>query len=356
MSEQLSEFKCPNCGAPLRWKPELGKLHCENCSSDFEADGSVPGSRDFADVKEFHWGSYKQGLNNETLANTHVYNCVSCGAVIEADEDTVATACPYCGNNVVLNDRLGAGQKPNAVIPFKFKPKDLPTVVAEYCRGKKLLPKNFFDRQELTKLQGLYVPFWLDDCHVAGPSNLQGVITTSHKSGGYLITESTYYMLERDGEMDFSLIPVDGSQKMDNDLMDSLEPFDFSEMKEFNSDYLAGYLANRFDEDPDQCLPRANERVLTSAKEAIRSSCPGFGQISFMKSGLEIKDASVKYVLLPVYLFSSSYNGVTYRFGINGQTGKMVGELPEDKGKATRMSLIAFAAAFAAVMLITSIL
>ena len=134
--------------------------------------------------------------------------------------------------------------------------------------------------------------------------------------------------------MNFSKIPVDGSEKMDNDLMDALEPFDYSGLKEFNPAFLSGFLADRFDEDPDKSLPRASERMKNSAEEIFLDCVSEFDSKSIKNSNFHLVDPSVKYVLLPVYLLNLSYKDKNYRFAVNGQTGKVVGELPISKIKS----------------------
>lgn len=345
MPENQRQIKCPHCGAPLAWSPEREKLYCASCGSAFDVDDERLGGRKIDEVREFDWGAYKQGVSQEKLEDVAVYTCVSCGAEIEADRSTAATKCPYCGNNVILNDKLSGGLRPNGVIPFRITPEELPAAVRRFYGKKRLLPRGFFSDNKIGRVQGIYVPFWLYDCRVEGPMDLEGVRVHTYVQGDCECTDTTYYRLERDGEMRFARIPVDGSVKMDDDLMDSLEPFDFSELVDFRDEYLTGYLADRFDDDPDACLPRASLRVRNTAEQRMQETCGGFSQVSIRRSGMQITDASVRYVLLPVYLFRCSYGGKEYRYAVNGQTGKAVGELPVSRGK----SLAAFLAPFAIV-------
>ena len=133
--------------------------------------------------------------------------------------------------------------------------------------------------------------------------------------------------------MSFSKIPVDASVKMDNDLMDAVEPYDYSELCDFNPAYLSGFFADRFDEDPEMSIPRAEKRMNESAEAVFRSSVTGFDSLTLKSKNLKLTDSTVKYVLLPVYLLNLQYMGKNYRFAINGQTGKVVGELPISKFK-----------------------
>ena len=150
--------------------------------------------------------------------------------------------------------------------------------------------------------------------------------------------------MDVDGQMSFKRIPVDASVKMDDDLMDSLEPFDYSERVDFAAPYLSGFLADRFDESPDDSLPRASTRMTNSAEEVFIDSVEGsFDTVRRRSSNLNIVNSSVRYVMLPVYLLNIGYNGKNYRFAVNGQTGKVVGELPISKVKKWLYYLLAFA-------------
>jgi len=326
--DNVQTYKCPSCGGPLRFDPNAGKLVCDNCGNQYDA------GRELEETDHFDWGAYKQQLSNEHMDDLKVYVCTACGAEIEADAATAATHCPYCDNNVVLSDKLSGGLKPNGIIPFRITPKQLPDIVQKFYKGKHLLPGKFFQRSKLESIQGVYVPFWLYDCTAGGGMDFTGRVERQYREGDYDVHETRYYRLERDGQMRFVHIPVDGSERMDDDLMDSIEPFDFSELRDFDSAYLAGYLAERFEEDPDDCLPRASTRLLNSASEALRATCSGYSSVSLERNGMQIASADVKYVLLPVYVLNCAYGGKNYRFAVNGQTGKLVGELPVSRGKS----------------------
>lgn len=47
-------------------------------------------------------------------------------------------------------------------------------------------------------------------------------------------------------------------------------------------------------------------------------------------SSIQIENGTVKYALYPVWLLNTIWNGKTYTFAMNGQTGKFVGDLPVD--------------------------
>ena len=344
MDSKTVSYKCISCGSPLSYD-KSGNLKCSACDSEYDLETLKKFYETSDGDAEFDWKDYKESFeqNKEKLENTVVYICRSCGAEIETNPQTAATHCPYCDNEVILSDRVANGLKPNGIIPFKVDKAMLEEAVKGYFKGKKLLPKNFLPMHKIGKIQGVYVPFWLFDATLDGQMILQGTKTRYYSTSDYDITEVSHYLIDIDGQIGFEKVPVDASVRMDDDLMDSLEPFNYVEMVSFDTPYLSGFLADRFDESPDESLPRASTRMTNSAEKIfIDSVDKGFGTITRKNSNLSIIDSSLKYVMLPVYLLNVAYNGKNYRLAVNGQTGKVVGELPISKIKKWLYTLLYF--------------
>lgn len=336
MSEQPKSFKCPSCGSPIVFVSGSENLTCNNCGNAYPVEALIKAADFEAEESAFDWGDYKRNFeeNKQRFENTAVYICGSCGAQIECDKTTAATKCPYCDNVVVLSDRIDGGLKPNYVVPFAIDTEAAKKAVLNHFSGKKLLPNDFKSLHKLSKITGIYVPFWLFDGGIDGKMKFRGTRIRHYSDRKYDYTETSYYNIYVAGEMRFEKIPVDGSERMDDDLMDALEPFDYSKLVEFNDGYLSGFLADRFDTDPDLSLPRAENRMNVSAEGVFRDTADeGFDTLSEEASALKLFDPSVKYALLPVYLLNMTYKGNNYRFAVNGQTGKVVGELPVSRAK-----------------------
>jgi len=349
-SERIEEYKCPACGSPLVFNTDSGKLRCGSCDNEYDV-GTIKQYMKHKTEAEFKWDLNYQNALNETLPDMVSYICKSCGAEIITDGTTAATHCPYCDNKVIITEKLTGALKPNGVIPFKVDKKGIKEKIAEFCKGKKLLPNNFFTQQMIDEVQGVYVPVWLFDGTLDGKVSLDGTTSSSYTTGNYRYTETSHYLVECDGKMDFRRVPVDGSAKMPDDLMNSIEPYDYSQIVPFDGQYLSGFLADRYDQDPDASIPTASQRMMNSAVRAFSGAASKYST-TLRNNGLNLINPTVKYVLLPVYIFNCMYNGQKYRFAMNGQTGKLVGELPIDKGKKARAFWIPFLIAAAIVFLI----
>ena len=261
-----------------------------------------------------------------------VYVCQTCGGEIIADETTSATSCPFCGNPVIFKSRLSGELKPDYIIPFKLDKKAAKEALKKHMSGKKLLPKVFKSENHIDEVKGVYVPFWLFDTDADAEARYRATKTRFWSDGDYDYTETSHFSLLRSGSMGFDHIPVDGSRKMPDDLMESLEPFDFSEAVDFQTAYLSGYLADKYDVPADECNKRANERVKCSSDIALRSTVVGYDSVVPENVSVQFSGGRKHYALYPVWLLNTTWNGNKYTFAMNGQTGKFVGDLPIDKG------------------------
>lgn len=155
----------------------------------------------------------------------------------------------------------------------------------------------------------------------------------------YDYTETSHFLVRRGGSVGFEHVPVDGSSKMPDDLMESIEPYDFSDAVNFQTAYLAGYLADKYDVDAQQSIERANARVKKSTEDAFAATVQGYDTVTTEHSSIQLHGGKAKYALYPVWLLNTTWNGNKYTFAMNGQTGKFVGDLPVDQAAARKWTL-----------------
>ena len=327
---QVTEQKCPNCGAAARFDPAAGKFVCDHCGTVIDITPQKPAEK--GDQWEgFDFSQLSSMVSDPDAPDLPVYRCVSCGAEVIAPPEQAALTCPYCGNNIILTDRITGSLRPDGVIPFRIDSRQLPDAVRHFYRRKKLLPKGFFSAATMGKVTGVYVPFWIFSGRVSGRISLAGEKSSSSRKGDYIYTTTNYYRLVRDAALDFEDLPVDASTKMDDKLMDSLEPFDTSQTKGFDMRYLAGFTADRFDLGKDDIAERAEKRMRTSTTDIVMANTgKGYANVRY-KGGSMKSSLHAQYLLFPVYMFDILHDGRKYHFAVNGQTGKVVGELPDDK-------------------------
>lgn len=337
----IKEYKCPCCGGAVSFSSEAQKLKCPYCDTEFEIEAlesfNAEQQNDGKDNDNIEWNvNAGQEWSDAESGSLRAYVCTSCGGEIVSEATTAATSCPFCGNPVVMLDRLTGNLKPDYVIPFKLDKKAAKAGLESYLTGKRLLPKIFKDQNHIDEIKGVYVPFWLFDSDADASLSFDATKISTWSDSSYNYTKTEHYLITRGGSIGFDHIPVDGSEKMPNDLMESIEPFDFSEAVDFHTAYLAGYLADKYDVTAEQSIETANARVKNTAYEAFAATAEGYSTITQRNSNITIHGGDVKYALYPVWLLNTTWNGQKYTFAMNGQTGKFVGNLPVDSGAAAK--------------------
>lgn len=361
MPTQVTNYQCPACTGPLHYSAKSGKLECDYCGSSFDVaeiealyarkEAEAAAAKQAADAKaeaaqaakaeaaeaaaasggwdtsdlSRDWGAEADGLR--------VYSCPSCGAELICDQSTAATACPYCGNPAIVPGQFSGALRPDYILPFRLSKDDAVQALRAHYKGKPFLPRSFTSANHIEQIQGVYVPFWLFDGGAEGAASYRASNTNVFETGDYEITETRHYHVVRAGSLAFEKIPVDASSKMPDDHMDSIEPFDYAQLRPFSTAYLPGYLADKYDVTIDGSRDRADTRCRETLAQALRDTVTGYGACVTEREDIALRRGKVHYALLPVWMLSTKWNGQDFLFAMNGQTGKLVGDLPTDRGR-----------------------
>ena len=338
----LMEYKCPCCGGAVEFNTAVQKVKCPYCDTEFEMDVLKSYDEDLKNEQpdDMTWETQagSEWAEGET-DGLRSYVCKSCGGEIVGDETMAATSCPYCDNPIVLKGQFSGSLKPDYVIPFKLDKKAAKAGLLKHYEGKRLLPKIFKDQNHIDEIKGVYVPFWLFDTDTDADIRYRATKIRTWSDSDYNYTETSFFAVNRAGSVGFEHVPVDGSEKMPDDLMESIEPYEFKDAVDFQTAYLAGYLADKYDVTAEQSIERANERVKKSTEQVFADTVTGYSSVTPEYSSIQLKNGKAKYALYPVWLLNTTWEGKKYTFAMNGQTGKFVGDLPVDKSAATRWTL-----------------
>ena len=310
-----NSVKCPSCASNIFYEPELGGMMCRNCGNVYDPATMEPRGSLGINREHDYTGD---GDMSEDDKKRHEIICNSCGSVLVADENTMSTMCPFCGSPALITKRMSREFKPDYIIPFKVDKDRATSIFSEWLATKKFTPKGFKNKCRLAKMTALYVPFWLLDCCVntelTGTARANGIPSE-------ISSRIKYYVKG---------VPFDASLKIANKLMVAIEPFDYSEMVKFESKYLQGFYANKYDQVPTDMTDRIMRRMRgysASANQTVANKYPGYVART-EKDFTYLTDISVKYCLLPVWLITAEYQGKQYQFAVNGQTGEAGGQVP----------------------------
>lgn len=328
-TENAVEHRCPTCHSSISYNPKLDMWKCSYCSNTFTIEEINEYNNKKKDVDEYDgYVSYK---------------CESCGAEIIVDEQTSATFCVHCGNTAILKSKLVGKFNPAKIIPFKTDKNDAIKAFKSLSKGRPLVPDAFLDEKNIEKIRGIYVPFWLYDIDVVGDVVMYGK-KVHHIEGAYekeVLVDR--YEITRGGNMKFESIPIDGSSRFDNDMMNTIEPYDYNELVPYQPAYLSGFYAEKYDIEGDKLYEEVAQRALNSAEDYFVAEARVYQDVKVKENLLTTKENKKEYVLLPVWMLNVKYKNKMYKFAMNGQTGECIGDIPLDKSKTIKYLIIIFA-------------
>lgn len=330
MANVVSE-QCPTCGAVLKFDAKKDIFKCNYCDNQYSLEKLNEYKKKYGKLKEL-----------KKIENINGYNCPQCGAQIITGENVSSTSCVYCKNTAILFDRLTDVYEPTKIITFKHDKKDAIEAFKKKCKGRPLLPKGFNDEKNIQDMEGLYVPFWLYNCQNDVDINAECTRVKSWSTSSYYYTKTDYYDVDCNGILQFEKVPTDGSSRFDDVIMNAIEPFNYDDFKDFNMSYLSGYISEKYDIDKDKAFETALKRIEKDSSSYALNSITGYSSKRIQNANNNVAIKKTDYVLLPVYVLNIKYKDKIYHFAYNGQTGKMVGEIPVDKKKMWFIAFICF--------------
>lgn len=294
-----------------------GKLSCPNC-----------GRQD--DIETFPKENILQKFAPDEAKE---YHCENCGAVLLTEAETTATHCSFCGAPVVLADRLTGDFAPAKVIPFAISKEEAVAAFRKWTKNGRLTPRGFMNGDRIKKMTGMYVPFWLYDINGNAEVAAIGTRVRTYQTGDTVVTETDFFDVYREIDLSYLKVPADASEKMDDELMDKLEPYDYGDLKDFRMPYLAGYLAEKYDYDDEALFSRVESKIVPYIDSYIGSTISGYSTVSYTNKQINANKHKVYYTLFPVWMVYYDFENKEHTFAMNGQTGKVVGKPPISSGK-----------------------
>ena len=346
----IKSYKCPSCGAGIEFKPDIQKFKCDYCFSEYTTEEiqEIYGELEEESLEEKKEEEGKKKEEQETLA---LYQCNSCGAEVVTDETTTSTFCYYCHNPVIISNRLSGDFQPNKMIPFIINKEKAKETFLNWASKKKFVPREFYSSSQLEKITGIYLPYWWANCKVdidyLGEANKLRVWRVGERE----YTETKKYNIIRRANIDLSNVEELAFTKIDKDLLNGIAPYNEDQAIEFSMPYLSGFFAEQYNIDEEEIRPNIEEQVNRYSKMLIDDTISDFNFVREKSNNTKILAREMNYTLLPAWILTYEYQGKTYVFAVNGQTGKSFGELPLDNKKLIGVSAGIFALSSLALML-----
>ena len=330
-------YQCPNCNAALEYDNAAGRFKCLFCDSEFTEEQmkqhfaeneNVPLSQENLEAERAAAADEANQQAEEFSGASALYTCPNCGAGVICDSLTASTRCHFCHTPVILTGRLSGEFKPDLIIPFSTTREQAEQAFREYRKGKILLPNGFSSEAQIQNITPLYVPYWLKSGSVNGYLEAEGKKVRTWRTGDVQHTNTKIYKVIRQADMVFVRVPCDGSKRIDDSLMESIEPFSYKDIRPFSMSYLSGCGAERYDVTSAEAGERIDQRIAEAALSVLKADMTGYSSISEQNKQVSYTNQTTVYALLPVWFLNYTYKGKDYPFVMNGQTGTRFGILP----------------------------
>ena len=359
----VRSYKCPGCGASLKYEEGTASLECPYCGRRVSVEEAVRKAleeEETPDESRPDSGASFQTAESEKKSEgtddagdgTRIFHCESCGGQLVTDRYTAATICPYCGSPSVIPGRLEGKRRPKLVIPFSIDREQAKEIFRKWTRSGILTPRAFSRVSALDGIRGLYVPYWLFHIFSAAQIEASATRTRTEIRGKYEYVYTDHFKLIRETENRYKRIPADASAEMPDDIMERLEPFDYSKIRNFEIPYLSGFYAEYSNFDPSALEPRVIQRASDAIYEQTMSTMNGFSSVNVMKSNIRSDKEKEEYAMFPIWVLQYRYRGKNWPLYLNGETGRKIGTLPVSPLRAA----ILFAASSAGIMLLTALI
>lgn len=308
-------FKCKNCGGNAVYNPDKKRMWCPHCESTD---------------------------SQERLDSENMENCTNCGAPLEGvSAYTSALKCSHCGAYLILKERVEGENRPDVILPFEISKEKAVEILKEEFGKRILTPDSFLEHSTLECLEGSYIPFWLYDYLSKVDYEGKATKVRVYRSGDYEITETSHYRVTRRMEIPFAKIPVDASARMEDDIMDLMEPYEYQALQNFEEKYMSGFYGEMANFPEEQVEERAGEKARRDSESLLQETIAGYSTCVPVHKQIELTEKKVKLALMPVWVYRYRFRGKEYLYHVNGQTGKVIGKTPTDAGKAALYSITA---------------
>lgn len=325
-------YQCPSCGAGLVFDPKKQMLKCDYCKSSF----------DLKEIEEqkLHSSKEESGIKleeNNNMYDAIVYRCTQCGAELITTDETISTFCSYCGSSAILEKRNEKKQKPNYVIPFIKTKEECEQAYRNKLKKAFFAPKNMAEDQQIEKIRGIYMPYWIYSFGTEGPTSTTAS-KYSRRRGDYVYY--TDYRISTQINAKCSGITHDATSNFSDALSEAIAPFSVKEKKEFSPTYLSGFYADSEDVDKETYYDESSKMADEQASKELAKD-PVYRKYN-AKPNVYMSSTATELGLFPVYFLATKNktgDRISYAV-VNGQTGKVAAEIPIDFKKYLITSLI----------------
>lgn len=337
----VKSYACPGCGGELIYRAGTDEMICPHC-------GRTAKIKAVAALGDFSGEAAVIKLGREPEGK-----CPNCGAAVPVETHTAATFCTYCKAPILVEANLHDAFCPEKLIPFAFDRAEAQKKFKNWTGTGKLTPSSFKSKATMDKVTGMYVPYWLYSYTVNTAVKADCYNETVSTAGSTESVRKDHYEVTTAITAAYDYVPQDASEKIDDVKASAVEPYDYAALEDFSGPFLSGFFADTYEAASEQyeavVKKQIEDDMLRAAEEKLNEK---YDHVELKESESEFLDPKIVFALLPMWILNFEYLGKTYPLYMNGQTGKICGELPTSKLRVLLVFLLAFAVFFGLAFLI----
>jgi predicted RNA-binding Zn-ribbon protein involved in translation (DUF1610 family) len=344
------QFPCRQCGAVIKYAPGTTQLKCEHCGTENQIE-LRSGSIEEYDLKQ----ALQKLSDKRAEPSAPSIHCDECGAGFQFEAKNHAGECPFCGTPIVTSTAQIKPIQPKSLLPFSIDEAKARQQFQKWIKSLWFAPNAVkkYARSD-TKLTGVYLPYWTFDSQTATHySGERGDVYYIQEQvqvvrNNRVVTETRQVPKIRwtpaAGQVQrfFDDILVGASKSLPRKILDTLQPWDLHALIPYDEHYLSGFRSEYYQVDLADGFDLARQVMDNQIYQDICTDIGGdhqrIHQVNTRHSG-----TTYKHCLLPVWSAAFRYKNESYRFVINGRTGKVQGERPYSIWKIVFASLTALA-------------
>ena len=344
-------FPCPGCGSMLEYDPGPGHLYCPSCGN------TVPIPVDqTAVILEYPLSQAEQMAPTDWASPTTTVTCSGCGTKTVVQADSGTAECPFCGSKALVRDETAVTIRPESLIPFKLDRKQAATLFQTWIAKKWFAPRAARQIRKTEKLHGVYVPYWTYDSQTdynwSAEAGTYYYVTEWRTVTGQdgkprretvQVRKTSWRPVFGHGNRFFDDVSVNASNNDSRRHMTKLD-FAFDQLLPYRPEYILGFAAERYSVSVTEGFDMACETMREALRQDVRQSIVA-DEVRNVQVDVRFGDVRFKHLLAPIWISSYPFRSKTYRFVINGQSGKVEGTYPISPWKVLLVVLLVAAVA-----------
>jgi hypothetical protein len=300
----------------MAFAPDGSSLVCEYCT---RGHALGLGAKD-EDEKDFIVAMATMKGHGKPLQE-QAFHCNGCGAEFILPPKQISADCLYCDSpHVVSLENSKDLLAPNAIIPHAFDQKRAVQLLVQWVESEGIKPEK-----QVQLPRGLYLPLWTFD--IGGTLDYTGEVVEyednpfSNKRERKVVRISDKYPVLVDD------LPLPASRKLSAVFSKLILTFELKSLQPYDARFLASWPAEIYDVPMANASLDARSQAYRQLKRDLPARLSGVNIVHTSSAGMMV--SSFKLNLLPVWMTEIPFDGREHLLLINGQSGIVASDLPE---------------------------